>query len=149
MITQWSTASTILLDFYAHPKQESLELEKVRILEAAAKFIRNDVKSLGQQKEVYLENNELASIDDATSFLLMSLNIFLKGLFTSSDAQMKTTSIGQAIVPATVPRVVLVPLQLGPGVQVYHHFRSKDLMDTLHSHCFAAATLRSPSLREV
>ena len=35
VITQWSTASTILRDIYAHPKQESHEIEKVRILEAA------------------------------------------------------------------------------------------------------------------
>ena len=115
MVTQWSTASIILHDFYAHPKQESPELEKVRILEAAAKIFRNDVKSLVQQKEVYPENNELASIDDATAFLPMSLNIFMKGLFTSSDAQMKTASIGQAIVQSTRPRVVLAPLQLGLG----------------------------------
>ena len=38
VITQWSTASTILNDFYAHPKQESPELEKVMILEAVAKI---------------------------------------------------------------------------------------------------------------
>ena len=50
VVTQWSTASTILHDFYAHAKQESHELEKVTILEAAANFFRNDVKLLIQQK---------------------------------------------------------------------------------------------------
>ena len=85
---------------------------------------------------MYPENNELASIDDDTAFLPMSLNILLKGLFTSSDAQMKTASIGQAIVQATRPRVVLAPFQLGLGVQLHHHFRPKFLVDTLHSHGF-------------
>ena len=95
-----------------------------------------------QQKEVYPENNELASIDDATTFLPRSLNIFLKDLFTSSEAQIKTASTGQAIVQATQLRVVLSPLQLGLGVQLHHHFRSKCLVDTLHSHgfCYAAVT---------
>ena len=57
---------------------------------------------------MYLEN-KLAFIGDATAFLPMSLNIFLKGLFTSSDAQIKTASIGQAIVQTTRPRVVIAP----------------------------------------
>ena len=43
VITPWSTASTILHDFYAHRKQESHELEKVRILEAVAKCLWNYV----------------------------------------------------------------------------------------------------------
>ena len=126
-------------DFYAHLKQESPELEKVSILETAAQFIRNVVKSLVQQKEVYPENNELASIDDATAFLPMPLNIFLKGFFTSSDAQMKTASIEQANVQATRPRLVLSPLHLGLAVQAHHHFRSKFLVDTLHSHGFCCS----------
>ena len=41
VVTQWSTAPTILHDFYAQHKQYSSELEKVRILEAAARLIRN------------------------------------------------------------------------------------------------------------
>ena len=85
---------------------------------------------------MYPENNKLASIDDATAFLPMSLTIFLKGLFTSSDAQMKTASIGQAIVQAKRPRVVLASHKLGLGVQLHHHFRSKFLVDTLHNHVF-------------
>ena len=66
----------------------------------------------------------------------MSLKIFLKGFFTSIDAQMKTASIEQANVQATRPRLVLSPLQLGLGMQPHHHFRSKFLVDTLHSHGF-------------
>ena len=80
VITQWSAALTILHDLYAHPKQEIPGLEKVRILEAAAECISNDVKSLVHQKEVYPENNELPFIDDTTAFLPMSLNIFQRSL---------------------------------------------------------------------
>ena len=88
---------------------------------------------------MYPENNELASIDDATAFLPMSLNIFLNGFFTSIDAQMKTASIGQAIVQSTRPRVVLSTLQLGLYAQLHHHFRSKFLVDTLQSHGFCCS----------
>lgn len=139
VVTLWSTASTILHDFYSHPKHESPDLEKNRILETAAKLIKNDVKSLVQQKDVYPGNSELASVDDATAFLPMSLQILLKGLFTSSQAQTKTASIGQAIVQATRPRVILAPLQLGLGVQLHHHFGSRFLVDTLHRHGFCCS----------
>ena len=57
-------------------------------------------------------------------------------LFTSRDAQMKMASIGQVIVQAMWPRVVLAPLQLGLCVQLHHHFRSNFLVDILHSHGF-------------
>ena len=52
---------------------------------------------------------------------------------------MKTASIGQAIVQVTQPRVVLTPLQLGLGVQLHHHFRSKFLLDTFHGHGFCCS----------
>ena len=139
VVTLWSTASTILHEFYSHPKQDSPDLEKIRILETAAKLIRNDVKSLVQQKDLYPDSSELASINDATAFLPISLQIFLKGLFTSSQAETKTASIGQAIVQATRPRVILAPLQLGLGVQLHHLFGSRFLVDTLHKHGFCCS----------
>ncbi|KAJ8417480.1 hypothetical protein AAFF_G00287070 [Aldrovandia affinis] len=45
---------------------------------------------------------------------------------------MKTASIGQAIMQATRPKVILAPLQIGLGVQLHHHFASRFLIDTLH-----------------
>ena len=37
---------------------------------------------------------------------------------------MKIASIGQAIMQAARPQVLLAPLQFGLGVQMHHHFRS-------------------------
>ena len=45
-------------------------------------------------------------------------------------------SIGQAMMQATRPRVLLAPLQ---GVQLYHHFASRFLIDTLHHHGFCCS----------
>ena len=47
---------------------------------------------------------------------------------------MKIASIGQAIMQAARPRVLLVPLQFGLGVQMHHHFGSRFLIDAFHCH---------------
>ena len=35
---------------------------------------------------------------------------------------------------AVRPRVLLVPLQVGLGIQLHHHYASRFLIDTLHQH---------------
>ena len=47
--------------------------------------------------------------------------------------------MGQAIVQAVRPRVILAPLQLGLGVQMHRHLSSKFLIDSLNSHGFCAS----------
>ena len=49
---------------------------------------------------------------------------------------MKIASIGQAIMQAAQPRVLLAPLQIGLGVQMHHYFGSRILIDSLHNHGF-------------
>ena len=39
----------------------------------------------------------------------------------------------------TRPRVLLAPLQFGLGVQLYHHFASQFLIDSLHHHGFCCS----------
>ena len=58
--------------------------------------------------------------------------ILLKLLFTEKDTTKKVTSIGQAIVPAICPRVVIMALQLRLAVEIHHHFASRYLIDTLN-----------------
>ncbi len=48
-------------------------------------------------------------------------------------------SLGQAIMQATRPRVLLAPLQVGLGVQLHHHFASKFLIDSLNHHGFCSS----------
>ncbi len=48
------------------------------------------------------------------------------------DVSTKIASIGQVVMQATRPRVILTPLQLGLGVQLHHRFASRFLIDTLH-----------------
>ena len=82
---------------------------------------------------MYPSYTEMSSIDEATDFLPESLQTFLTMIFAGKDIKVKLASIGQAIMQAAHPRVLLSPLQIGLGVQMHHHFQSKFLIDTLNS----------------
>ena len=57
-------------------------------------------------------------------------------MFSGIDVDVKLASIGQAIIQAARPRVLMAPLQIGLGVQMHHHFQSKLLIESLNSHGF-------------
>jgi RNA polymerase-interacting CarD/CdnL/TRCF family regulator len=50
VVTFKTTASEILHEFYRQPKEEDLSVRKRRIVETAAKFILNDIKSVPTNK---------------------------------------------------------------------------------------------------
>jgi len=139
VVTFRSTAKAILQDFYSHRKADP-ETEKKRIIETAAKLIKNDIKSVETYHDVYPDCESLKSEEDAINFLPESLRVLLKGLLGVKNAGMKTASIGQAIMQATRPRVILAPLQIGLGVQIHHHFASRFLGDTLHTYTYVLNT---------
>ena len=65
--------------------------------------------------------------------------VLLKGLLSGEKVGVKVASIGQAMMRATRPGVLLAPLQFGLGIQLYHHFASQFLVDTLHQHGFCCS----------
>ena len=139
VVTFRSTASAILHDFYCQTKQDDSGADKMRIIETAAKLIKSDIQSVIQTKDSYASFHELSSVDEAISFLPESLQLMLRVLFPSQSAQVKLASLGQSIMQATRPRILLAPLQVGLGVQLHHHFASKFLIDTLNKHGFCCS----------
>ena len=73
------------------------------------------------------------------AFLPESLRVLLQGMIKSKGSKMKIASIGQTIMQAARPRVLLAPLQFGLGVQMHHHFASRFLIDSLHHHGFCCS----------
>lgn len=65
--------------------------------------------------------------------------MLLNGLFVGKQSRRKVAGIGHAIVQAVRPRAVIVPLQLGLGVQVHHLYRSQFLVNTLHEMGFSSS----------
>ena len=138
VITFYSTASATLQQFYQQQRTEDTEREKLRLVEAAAKIIKNDIKSLNTSNETYPDVTSL-SMDDAVTLLPDSLKVFLTGVLTGKNTSTKLASLGQALMQAARPRVLTLPLQLGSAVQMHHHFGSRFLNDTLNKMGFAAS----------
>ena len=107
------------------------KLIKIRLVEAAAKLIREDIKAVETSHTVYPSYNELGS-NECINFLPDTLRSLLEGLIKGKGTQTKIASIGQAIMQAARPRVLLAALQVGYGVQLHHHFASRFLIDSLH-----------------
>ena len=117
----------------------SQKAEKARIIETAAKLIKSVLKNSDVSSDNYLSGDEMSSTEQALGFIPVHLQLFLRKLFVGKDVNLKLASIGQAIIQAARPRVILALLQLGLAVQTHHHFASKFLIDSLHSHGFCSS----------
>ena len=138
VVTFRTTAKALLQDHYQQMKQDPNE-EKIRLVKTAAKLIREDIKDVETTYEAYPSCEDLESVDAGIQFLPETLQVLLEGLFTGKRTGAKVASIGQAMMQATRPRVLLAPLQLGLGVQLHHHFASRFLIDSLHRHGFCCS----------
>lgn len=47
------------------------------------------------------------------------------------------------------PRPLLMPLQIGVSVQLFHHYTSRFLIDSLYKHGFAVDTMKFNNLNEM
>ena len=88
---------------------------------------------------MYPSNAEMASSEAALEYIPDCLKIFMKIVFAGKDVDVKPASIGQAIIQASRPRILMAPLQIGLGVQMHHHFQSKFLIESLNSHGFCCS----------
>ena len=142
VITFRTTARVVLQDYYSKQQQQEKENtaeEKIKLVQAAAKLIKEDIKAIGTSHEVYPLCNDLKSEEAGIEYLPDTLRVLLEELFAGKKAGIKVASIGQAMMQATRPRVLLAPLQFGLGVQLYHHFASRFLIDSLHHHGFCCS----------
>ena len=95
VITFTSTASKILQDFQKIESSADVEVEKMRIIKAAADIIRNDVK---QQDSNLMFYPTVEDIENSSHFTPPTLLHFLENLISSLDSSLKISSIAQAII---------------------------------------------------
>ena len=112
VITMRPTVAKILHNFYYEPKEDSTHREEIRLVKAAATMIKNDIKRHDGSKETYPLSSDMSSVEIAISFLPESLILLLDTLIIGVDKKFKIASIGQAIMQATRPRVLIAPPQL-------------------------------------
>lgn len=139
VVTLRATASHILNQFYESPKLQDSEQEKLRLVQAAAELIKSDIKSRESTGDAYPSSDDIASLEKNSDFVPESLRLFLRTIFSDKKAERKIATIGQAIVQAARPRILVEPLQIGLAVQMHHHFGSKFLIDCLNSLGFCSS----------
>ena len=135
VVTFRTTAATILQEFHVKQKNLDIEAEKMNIIKTAAKLIKNDLKSIKTTNVNYPEIDS----DVESHIQYLPLSAFLGSIVSGKNNSSKMASIGQAIVQAARPRVVIAPLQIGLAVQLNHSFASHFLIDTLHHHGFCSS----------
>ena len=133
------TAQSVINEFYYKPREENYEEERKRIIETAAKLIKDNIKSIDVCSDVYPSSTEVSDTEEALNFIPSLLQNFLRTLFTGKVGDLKIASVGQEIMQAVRPRMLKAPLQIGLGVQMHHHFSSKFLIDSLNAHGFCAS----------
>ena len=85
VVTFRTTASSILHDYNIHEKNACEDTEAVRLIEAAAKLITNDIKAI-EEDEDYPHLQDY-STETVMSFLADSLKSFLKKLIVGTNKE--------------------------------------------------------------
>lgn len=137
VVTFKRTAAIILHEYHMQSTQDP-ETEKNIIISTAAELIKSDIKSILPDNQYY-PVDDLCSLTAMLDYLPDSLKSFLGILLCAKNAQVKSASLGQALMQAVRPRILTAPLQIGLGVQLHHHFGSRFLIDTLHSLGFSSS----------
>lgn len=138
VVTVRGTAESVLQQFHARQKDDP-QMEKYHIIQAAAKLIKDDIKSIDSSNKFYPSTHDMEYGEECLNFLPETLKLLLGGIIVGKNIGVKVASIGQAIMQAARPRVILAPLQVGLAVQLHHHFASRFIIDSLHQHGFCCS----------
>ena len=116
VVTLRESANNILRSYYQKTKLCDIKLQKIHLMEAAAKIIRSDVKSIEPSAvHEYPSLNDL-TIDAALNFIPSSLKLLLSKLFVGKDPSVKIAAVGQTIMQGIRPRALICPLQMGLSI---------------------------------
>ena len=127
------TASSILHSFYSESDTDDEEDQKGNTIKAAAELTKCDIKKVSASRKAYPSPDEIKCTAANLDFVPTSVQLFLRNIFSGKDVDLRVASIGQAIMQAARPRILIAPLQVGLAVQMHHCFGSKFLIDSLYS----------------
>ena len=138
VVTFILTVSKILQDFKTKNENESVEVEKMKIIKAAADIIRNDIKQMASNLQSY---PTVSDIEHSLNFVPTTMSYFLDNLITCKTCTLVRSSIAQSIMQNVRPRSIMAPVQLSLAVLLHRHFGSRYLIDTLHKLGFCSSYL--------
>ena len=104
VVTFLPTTETIINNFYNENKRDSIDDEKMRIIQTAAKLIKDDILC----RECFLTSDRYPAIEEINikavlSSIPMSFRIFLNLILVGVDKSKKVSSLGQALMQAARP----------------------------------------------
>jgi hypothetical protein len=91
----------------------------MQLLHDAVKVLKEEMKTKVDDRDAYPSFDDIGSKNKNMEYLPPLLRFLLSKLIDSST-DLKIAAIGQAILQACKPRLVLAPLQVGLGVQAHH-----------------------------
>ena len=100
----------------------------MRIINTAAKLIREEIRQLKLNVDFYPTTEEIKDSADNNNWCPPLLKSFLP---TVVPNKIKQASIGQCIVKAARPRTAIPTLLFGMGIEADHVFGSRWLIDEL------------------
>jgi hypothetical protein len=112
VVTFRTTARVVLHEYHKQQQQqeETTTEKKMKLVRAAARLIKEDIKAIKTSHEVYPSCDDLESQKAGVEFLPDTLKALLEELFSGKKTGVEVASIGQAIVQATRPKVLLAML---------------------------------------
>ena len=121
-------ASLIINDKWYRDRESNIEEESRRIIVAAAKLVRNQLREQVFDTDSYPLDTSFSDIDQASKWLPELLNIFLNNIIGS---ELKRLSIGHAIVQAARPRSTISPILFAVAITMDHAYGSRWAIDLL------------------
>ena len=121
-------ASFIINEKWYLDKKDDIQAEAERIVIAAAKIIRAQIREQEHDSKCYPTDEDIGNNDQSNRWVPQHLQTFLKTIIPS---KLKQNSIGHAIVQSARPRSVITPILFGLGIEMDHVFGSKWLINEL------------------
>ncbi len=121
-------ASYIINEKWYSEKKENIEEEAERIVVAAAKIVRAEIRERKYDSLLYPTNEDFADISRGMEWIPHHLQTFLKIIVQS---ELKQNSIGHSIIQSARPRSVITPTLFGIGIEMDHVFGSRWLVNEL------------------
>jgi hypothetical protein len=121
-------ASYIINDKWHANKQENVEDERQRIVKAAAKLIKAEIRERDYNSTVYPTNEDVKNVDLGKQWVTPLLQALMETLIPQ---EVKQVAISHSIIQTVKPRSVITPTLYGVGVQMDHVLASKWLVNEL------------------
>jgi hypothetical protein len=129
-------ASSIISDKWYADRKTNIEEESQRIVVAAAKLIKAQIRGAKYVMDHNPLNTHISNLQTAKDWVPSLQIAFMENVVSS---QFKQFTISHCIVQAARPRSVVSPILLGMGVSLDHVFGSRWLIETLATLCLSAS----------